>query len=291
MYDNDFSEINELDDDYICHWGVKGMKWKDHVYKTGEDIKEGYKSAKRLAKKTYKTVKKKIGRIFETKAQKAARLKKEAEAKVRKARKKAIAPWSAKRKLEKEVPKALESAKKSMKRAASFTPIKRSINEAGKYITKKVTNNANAINEYSKNARQKGLNVSNTNMKVREFKDRQIAKQKQDEVRRKREQAAKVAKAQERARINVNSQQNFKAAERAAQKYKTQQDYSRTHGAGLEARQNKAINRIKLTQNTKNNLSAAERAAAKTQMERDRAAYEKQQKWKNRQMMKKYGGR
>lgn len=85
MYDNDFSEINELDDDYICHWGVKGMKWKDHVYKVEDAAKSGYKTTKKAAKAAYKSIKKKVSRLFETKAQKKARLAKERFNKAKKA--------------------------------------------------------------------------------------------------------------------------------------------------------------------------------------------------------------
>lgn len=318
MYDNNFSEIDELDDDYICHWGVKGMKWKDHVYKTGEDVKEGYKSAKKLAKKTYKSVKKKIGRFFETKAQKAARLKQEA-------RNKALAPWKKKRSMNKALDKAekglndaASAAKKAMKQASTFK--KRKKQDITKNLAKAIKSNsigvryaAHKLEGGAKGVRNKKQQARELEMKAREIRDRQVAKQKADAVRQKRAQEEKVAKAQQRARLNVNSQQNLKAAKKAAEKYKAQQDYNKTHGEGLESRQSKAVNRTRLNQSNKANLEAAARARANQkaqnainrissgqsqanvdnwkQQQADKAAYEKQQKWKQRQMIKKYGGR
>lgn len=47
MYENHWGiKPYEYDDDYLMHYGIKGMKWKNHVKKAKKYLKKGYKKVR-----------------------------------------------------------------------------------------------------------------------------------------------------------------------------------------------------------------------------------------------------
>lgn len=47
-YYNDVNSFDDIDDFYLEHFGIKGMKWKNHIYAIKDKLKKTNKNAKRF---------------------------------------------------------------------------------------------------------------------------------------------------------------------------------------------------------------------------------------------------
>lgn len=191
MYENHWGvkpyEYDDEYDDYLMHYGIKGMKWKNHVYKTYDEAKGYVKKGAKYVKKKAKQLKKKIARLFESKAAKKERLAKER-------RRKKLKPWKAKN--------AVNRAKEDLKNMAKtgHKAAKKSMHalSTGETIQEKMKRKADEKARKQRKERNMAL------MRQREAMDRAVRKQKENEVRANRKERESRKRGNQQRDVNIH---------------------------------------------------------------------------------------
>lgn len=174
-------------DDYLMHYGIKGMKWKNHVYKTYDEAKGYVRKGAKYIKKKAKQLKKKIARLFESKAAKKKRLAKER-------RSKKLKPWKAKN--------AVNRAKEDLKNMGKVgrKAAKKSMHalSTGETINEKMKRRADEKAKKQRKDRNMKL------MRQREAMDRAVRKQKENEVRANRKERESRKRGNQQRDVNIH---------------------------------------------------------------------------------------